>query len=77
MASKEVNACMTLRNIHNTFSSAGYIFVGFEGKQGWFFDDINIHLDNSDFLECYGDWEVSWIYINTYQGNEGLSVVLK
>lgn len=68
---------MTLKNIHDTFSSEGYLFIGFVDLQGWYFADRNIHLDNSDFIAQYGDYEVDWIYLNKYQGQEGLAVVLK
>ncbi len=68
---------MTLKNIHDTYSSGSYLFIGFLNLNGWCFVDRNIHLDNSDFIKLYGNYEVDCIYLNEYDGNEGLSVVLK
>lgn len=68
---------MILRNIHDTFSSAGYLFIGVEGMNGWLFAGKNIELDNTDFIKEHGDREVTWIYLNECGGNEGLAVVLK
>lgn len=68
---------MTLQNIHDTFSSGGYLFIGFNGVNGWPFVGRNIELDNSDFIEQHAEQEVDWIYLNEYEGKEGLAVVLK
>lgn len=74
---KERNHDMTLKNIHDTFSSGGYLFIGLDGMNGWQFVGRNIELDNSDFMKQHADQEVNWIYLNEYEGEEGLAVVLK